>query len=1520
MANVRDSFRLAVSTLFVAVVPILCFAQQFPEQNVNMVSGTGWPGGDPFLRQQNEPSLAISTRNPLHLLAGANDYRSVDIPFNAPARPDDEETGDAWLGYFISKDGGNTWFSTLLDGYPQLVNSSSPLKGFQAAADPVVRAANNGLFYYAGIVLNRGDHPLGGVFVARFIDRNNTEIGNPIAYLDTKMIDRGTSGQFIDKPWFAVAPMTNGGQCTVDGQVFPAQNVYLAYSVFVGNDNNIHTKMMFTKSSDCGATWDTPQKLSETFTINQGATIAVDPSSGTVYVFWRRFHGGNDPDSIIMAKSTNGGTTFSKGAVVTNITPFEQGTTGAAMRTNAYPAAAVDSSGRVYVAWSQRIPVTPTQNDLPNPTDGRIVLSTSTDGGTTWSSANPIDIPPGRGHQFMPTMTFASGKVTVAWYDVRQDHTTGTYKFSNMFPGFYEEARAAVGNLVTPVQPQVVFWNYLSDTSPFADLTLKLRRRHTLDVRVAENDPAAPLSFRSTRVTRFKFGFRQNSTTCGPMPPNGMCIEDYQLNPPNLPMFRQGTVPFFGDYIDVSAYTPGASRVRHVVWTDNRDVRAPLGTPPDWTKYTPVHSPALGNTSIFDPSQRPPDCTTDIHGNAQFVSSRNQNIYTTRVTDGMFSGSPGNTKPLGTIQRAFTVFVQNARSTEATYRLSIADPQRPFASFKQFDPSAYTVDVTIPPHSTATRTVFVAASAPQHTRIDVTITEIGGSGLSSVVSLNPDPTNPDIGNPDIGNAEVFTPDIGNPDIGNPDIGNNGIPNPDIGNTEPMNPDIGNPDIGNPDIGNPDIGNPDIGNPDIGNPDIGNTDLVSGSASDTGWDINNRGNTTGGYTVKLLKNGEFPATATGVQLILSKTYDTPVARNCNLGVEHHRQLVANIRRPAFATSLAQLFDPLDPSFAKSGDATIWLAPGDVGRITIRVVDPTNKCPYPLKNCLFNASTIITPVIIAQSVNTADAGPNGTHQPAFAIPLFISTDSLADGNVGTAYSVTLQSIGGAGTTRTWTVEKGLPLGLSLNASTGVLSGTPILPVDSFVTFRVADAANPPNTRTRTLSLHVSGTQQQIPAITPPIAAAGFGQLVFIDIANYFLPDLTGAKVWFTDGRVVEEGFLFRSPSTPGAIYARLPFVGDSFTTTNLKQGPITVYVTRPGTVRGPGSITLATKPGTPTLRSVYSLGTPPTQANPCGSGLSGESVTAIMAGEGVAVSAYGTDTVGAKLRFTQGDSTTDVNWSCAYDSPSLGEAAVFTVPTFLQPGSVDIAISTVVSGQQSDWSAVRTLTVVAPSPLAITTTALPDAYPPDANNAAYSTALNSSGGSPPIHWSVSSGVLPTGLTLSDGGIISGTPARADFEAFDVRATDSGQPQQTATKTFGIQAWAKRSAFCGGGTYPLFNNTNIDTALNGGSAPTVSAIGRQNGYVLKAMFTYHWNDGHGSVPVNPMIGFTQFDPWPVHVEPATNNVPANWIATIPAGVILSGTYTVYDSEPATWSQNSGSNGGGFTVVCVQPYFPIG
>ena len=154
-----------------------------PGRNINMVSGTTLPGGDPFLQRQNEPSIAVSTRNPLHILGAANDYRTVDIPGLG-----EEVIGDAWIGIFKSFDGGSTWKSTLLPGFRQDVTSRrarhSPLYGLEAGADPVHSRRHARPVLLAGMAFNR-DQDAGRVFVARYIDNNNLEAGDSIAYLNT---------------------------------------------------------------------------------------------------------------------------------------------------------------------------------------------------------------------------------------------------------------------------------------------------------------------------------------------------------------------------------------------------------------------------------------------------------------------------------------------------------------------------------------------------------------------------------------------------------------------------------------------------------------------------------------------------------------------------------------------------------------------------------------------------------------------------------------------------------------------------------------------------------------------------------------------------------------------------------------------------------------------------------------------------------------------------------------------------------------------------------------------------------------------------------------------------------------------------------------------------------------------------------------------------------------------------------------------------------------------------------------
>ena len=52
--------------------------------------------------------------------------------------------------------------------------------------------------------------------------------------------------------------------------------------------------------------------------------------------------------------------------------------------------------------------------------DARIVVSSSTNG-TTWSTPAPVDNQGEPGHQLMPALTFAEGKLQVIYYDLRED-------------------------------------------------------------------------------------------------------------------------------------------------------------------------------------------------------------------------------------------------------------------------------------------------------------------------------------------------------------------------------------------------------------------------------------------------------------------------------------------------------------------------------------------------------------------------------------------------------------------------------------------------------------------------------------------------------------------------------------------------------------------------------------------------------------------------------------------------------------------------------------------------------------------------------------------------------------------------------------------------------------------------------------------------------------------------------------------------------------------------------------------
>jgi hypothetical protein len=1327
---------------------------QIPGRNVNMVSGTTLPDGDPYLQRQNEPSIAASTRNPLHLLGGSNDYRTVDIP----GLPNSEETGDAWLGVFKSVDGGQRWKSTLVPGYPQdqsAVGLASPLKGYQAGADPVVRAGTNGLFYYAGLAFDRGDTGRSAIFVARFIDKNDRESGDPVAYLGTRIVASNPGTQFLDKPWLAVDVPRSGATCSLPAansrtQQVPAGPAYVSWTAVTGSGANVRSQVFLSRSLDCGVTWSAPITLSRSQDpINQGSTIAINPNTGAVIVAWRSFAtpGGSTTDSILAATSIDFGNKFGAAAEahrfptrgrslklppwvfehrgkdkdrgnddddddriptkklkfnparpVDALAAFDQPGAGDRFRTNGYPTMTIDGSGRVYVAWSER-----GFSTLPGRTstvdgDAKIVMSTSSNG-IGWTTAVAVAEASQPGHQFMPSLAFAGGKLMLLFYDLRDD-------VSQSFSAFADDTSARPSG-----------------------------RRRTMDIRASVGTLGSVPAFApSVKVSDYARGSRLGS----------LAIEQMQYNPPNLPMFKLGTVPFVGDYIDLAPSPAFLQDSRGVwmyntqtavtlpafqaVWTDNRDVRPPTQHNPDgsldWTRYSPPRS-TFNPGAVCDPGS---------------VGSRNQNIYTSRITGGLIAGSPGNNKPLNALlQRGFVVFAQNTTAQIRTFRLTIvSQPGGGRASFSQFPappfvassaPPLTSIDVATAPRSLAARTVYVTSTNPQaQVQVDVReIATVGGptvtGGLQATVFLNPDITNPDIQNPDIQNpdiqnpdiqnAEVHNPDITNPDITNPDIQNPDIQNPDIQNPDIQNPDIQNPDIQNPDITNavvmnpdiinpditnPDIQNPDIQNPDIQNPDIQNPDIQNGAISDVTWTMQNNGNTTTAYNVNLfLSNTQLPS-GLKYQLILSKVYNTPVAINCDLKLQQRTVLVANIPNPEFVTPQSAGFvDQNDPRLT---NPTLWLAPGEAGRLTLRLVDPhpvgyvTIPGGASVPPALLPALQTITPVIIPQPVGSPEV-LLGQTRPIAVTPnnstiIFLQQpgNALVGQAIAPAVRVQVRDTAGA-------VLPGVGVTLSLGTNPGgasLLGGAAATTnASGIATFAALSLDTPGSGYTLVATAGVVGITPAVSApflvsAAPPVVfiasalpspvATGIGQLLTIRGTN--LPGTSAADIVVAQGDF-QATATYAFAATPSLVIARLPGLNPGQATVRIRNAADSVST-------APYSVTISQTPGTPTILKAMS-------ANCLGPAAGFSALSGVTSGQAISVAAEGVDTASTEFLFTHSVDGVigPVAETCSFGNDLGGVAAGVTLPA-MNAGTVSIQIRTSVNGVFSAWSNPSVQTVL------------------------------------------------------------------------------------------------------------------------------------------------------------------------------------------------------------------------------------
>jgi hypothetical protein len=272
--------------------------------------------------RQNEPSVAVNPRNSLVVVGSSNDYCGV---FNDGVDADGAPLpiGPIWLGYYRSQNGGTSFQSSLVPGYPE---DTSPYAAraqvrTAGAGDPVLAWDGDGRLF-AGSE-SSGDpafspKTFGDVWVATYENPggvNGNTINDGREFRRSIIVAKGSSapnlnGVFNDKTAIA-ADRTNN----------PATrgNVYFAWSRFTGaGGSNIYV----VRSTDHGATFSNPMLLTTKENDIQDPDIAIR-GDGTVTVTWISTPKNSNRDEINYAVSTDGGATFSPSKNLTSIISYD---------------------------------------------------------------------------------------------------------------------------------------------------------------------------------------------------------------------------------------------------------------------------------------------------------------------------------------------------------------------------------------------------------------------------------------------------------------------------------------------------------------------------------------------------------------------------------------------------------------------------------------------------------------------------------------------------------------------------------------------------------------------------------------------------------------------------------------------------------------------------------------------------------------------------------------------------------------------------------------------------------------------------------------------------------------------------------------------------------------------------------------------------------------------------------------------------------------------------------------------
>jgi hypothetical protein len=158
-----------------------------------------------------------------------------------------------------------------------------------------------------------------------------------------------------------------------------------------------------------------------------------------------------------------------------------------------------------------------------------------------------------------------------------------------------------------------------------------------------------------------------------------------------------------------------------------------------------------------------------------------------------------------------------------------------------------------------------------------------------------------------------------------------------------------------------------------------------------------------------------------------------------------------------------------------------------------------------------------------------------------PINITTTSLPAGSIGQIYNATVAATGGTGA-RTWNISAGtLPLGLTLDATTGAISGTPILPAGSSnFTVRVQDAAAQSDTQDLSITINLSNPPDiTTPSLTGGTVNAAYGPALLQATGG------NGTLTWSISVGSLPPGLAIDPPSTgPNVAISGIPTTQGTF----------------------------------------------------------------------------------------------------------------------------------------------------------------------------------------------------------------------------------------------------------------------------------------------------------------------------------------------------------------------------------------